>query len=510
MSVGPVQATGRASGDPNTAMTVSLSGSGAASHTGDPNAPITLVQVPVHNAERSDTAIFDLSSSQPLPINAVGATAGRIVVSNSSLDITAGASAAATSETEPSVTVDSGGRLNVVAGTLESVHTIIGLASASPSQALVSNEGTRWENEGRMTVGHGGPGRLFVFDGFLGSAEARIGGPNGAGDAQVSGPHALWNTGNIAVGFGGQPGTLTIDNGGTVSSGLLNAFSVIGLAAGSGNRVSVQGVDPNSGQASTWTVDGELRVGDAGEGTLEILDGGTVSSGLLVVANGAATGTVVVRGRSANGEPSRLHTIQTRADIGEQGIGSLQVMDGAEALFEGDLSAGIGGDATIVVSGFAQSGGQERLDQPARLQGEAGLSLGQGAAATLQVQRGGLVDIRQDITVKPARDFQRAAGHGLYQHQRRRAERAGAHARAGRPADGSRRRVALAAAVSRPQCVACVGVVRSPGHLACGSAGALRSHQSPASSATKGVMSPNSTRPLPLQSPLRMLQAGCC
>jgi T5SS/PEP-CTERM-associated repeat protein len=361
-------------------------------------------QVPVHNDQRSDTAIFDLATSAPLRINAVGGSAGRILVQNSSVDITADTTAAATSEDEPSVTVGDNGRLNVVAGTLHSVHSTVGFNGAGAAQALVSNNGTRWENSGRIVVGQNEPARLFVFDGFLASAEARIGGANGTGDVQVSGPHAIWNSGSLAVGFGGQPGTLTIDHGGVVSNEATDGLATIGFAAGTGNQVSVEGTDANTNQPSSWQLAGELHIGEAGEGTLEIVDGGSVTSGPLTVANGPAAGTLIVRGRSGAGAPSTLRTNNAGAEVGEAGIGSLQVLDGAEATVEGDLGVGNGGAGTVVISGFAQTGGQEHTDQPAHLTTQNGLSLGEAAPATLQVQRGGLVEIRDDIVVNFAEE----------------------------------------------------------------------------------------------------------
>ena len=75
----------------------------------------------------------------------------------------------------------------------------------------------------------------------------------------------------VVVGVLGT-GMLTIQSGGTLSSGAFLGETV-GVNPGSQGTVTV------TGAGSTWTNDQGIRVGFAGTGTLTIADGGTVSSG---------------------------------------------------------------------------------------------------------------------------------------------------------------------------------------------------------------------------------------
>ncbi len=67
------------------------------------------------------------------------------------------------------------------------------------------NNGASLNGTGRLTIGDEGAGDLFVTNGgHLTSAEARLGGllPTATGTAVVGGDGSLWETGNIAVGYG--------------------------------------------------------------------------------------------------------------------------------------------------------------------------------------------------------------------------------------------------------------------------------------------------------------------
>ena len=72
------------------------------------------------------------------------------------------------------------------------------------------------------------------------------------------------------VGYSGA-GTLTIQNGGTVS----NDTAILGYY-GSTGTVTVDGA------GSSWTVPATLYVGDSGIGTLTIRNGGKVSNATIV------------------------------------------------------------------------------------------------------------------------------------------------------------------------------------------------------------------------------------
>ena len=139
-----------------------------------------------------------------------------------------------------------------------------------------------------LTVGDISAGMLTIQNGgTLTSGGGTIGNQSGStGIVTVDGAGSSWtNSGGLFVGFSGT-GTLTIQNGGTVSS------SGGGAIDGSTGTVTV------TGTGSSWTTgSAELFVGSSGIGTLTIQNGGTVSSGFGVIgSNFGSSGTVTVTG----------------------------------------------------------------------------------------------------------------------------------------------------------------------------------------------------------------------
>ena len=98
--------------------------------------------------------------------------------------------------------------------------------------------------------------------------------PGSTGVVTVDGAGSTWTTiGEFYLGQGGN-GTLTVRNGGTLSSDT----AYIGSDSGS------TGVATVDGAGSTWTASSDLYVGYTGNGTLNILNGGSVSSAFGIVA----------------------------------------------------------------------------------------------------------------------------------------------------------------------------------------------------------------------------------
>ncbi len=86
-------------------------------------------------------------------------------------------------------------------------------------------------------------------------------------------------------------GTLTVQNGGTVS----NTSASIANAAGSLGTATV------TGAGSTWTGSGSLNIGNSGTGTLTIADGATVTAPNVGIAtNAGATGTLNIGAGAGN------------------------------------------------------------------------------------------------------------------------------------------------------------------------------------------------------------------
>jgi T5SS/PEP-CTERM-associated repeat protein len=186
-----------------------------------------------------------------------------------------------------------------------------------------------------------------------------------AAESLVSGP-GRWNTaGNFYVGDSAN-GELLVNGGGQVTSGV----GYIGNQTGVTGEASVYG--PLAGTSSTWTNSGDLYIGNAGNGTLNVFERGIVNSdrdlyvgyagkgALNITDNGAVNsgafdaiasvghspgsmGDVVVDGSSS--EWTTAHLI-----IGKQGTGTLAVTDGSQAYAGQSFTAGDAGEGHVTVS----------------------------------------------------------------------------------------------------------------------------------------------------------------
>ncbi|WP_160116691.1 autotransporter domain-containing protein [Pseudovibrio ascidiaceicola] len=127
--------------------------------------------------------------------------------------------------------------------------------TADANDLVVGDEG-----QGFLTVSNGG-----ALDSYSGSY---IGYKNGStGSVEVTGTGSIWDSSYwIYVGDYGD-GTLTVSDGGAVSS----ADSIIGRTGGSSGRVEV------TGTGSTWTNAYDLVVGSSGDGTLTISEDAVVN-----------------------------------------------------------------------------------------------------------------------------------------------------------------------------------------------------------------------------------------
>jgi probable HAF family extracellular repeat protein/T5SS/PEP-CTERM-associated repeat protein len=249
------------------------------------------------------------------------------------------------SPTEPSLQVNDGGTANLNSGAATFSHAILGgLRPADPgnppsARLQVFNSGTSLSGSGRLTIGDLGVGDLFVANGGqLTSAEARLGGEQ-PGTATVGGDGSLWQTGNIAVGYG-VSGTLTIENSGRVDSNT----AVVGF--GSGSFPSLVTVD---GASSLWALEGGLALGQGATGFVDVLNGGQ-----LVVNQSVSIpdGLLKLAGRSANGAPSLLVVMDNLLVEGKYPeSGDFSMYNGAHGDVYGNFVVGQGGTGNVFIFG---------------------------------------------------------------------------------------------------------------------------------------------------------------
>lgn len=228
----------------------------------------------------------------------------------------------------------------------------LGYQSGSTGTADISGAGTKWSIGGYLNVGQGGTGNLNITDGAKVSATSSS---VSKGKVIVSGVGStLNNSSTLSVGsFYAGPAELQVLAGGTVTSkdSLPSSLSSSGLGVSYGST----GKATIDGAGSSWTHEGVLTIGGGtgGYGSLTISNGGVVTSGGGTVADGfgsssTATSSVVVSGAGSRwGNSGSL-------SIGAGRAGSLTVSNGGSVTstngYIGNEYQGVG-TATITGQG---------------------------------------------------------------------------------------------------------------------------------------------------------------
>lgn len=219
--------------------------------------------------------------------------------------------------------------------------------------------GFKWSVDGLVTVD--GPGASWtmaeqLYVGFDGNGHMSV--RNGAGvtntfcliaddhrsvsGVTVSGRGSTWtSTGNLYVGFDGA-GAMTVEQGAAVTC----AQGMIGDKFGSSGQVTITG-----GQ-SRWTNTTGLVIGYAGEGSLRVEDGASLASATCTLGSvfEDAVGLAVIRG------PGATWTTQGYLTIGFAGQGSVVIEDGAAVTnARGRLAGRVGSTGEVTVIGPGSS-----------------------------------------------------------------------------------------------------------------------------------------------------------
>lgn len=210
---------------------------------------------------------------------------------------------------------------------------------------------------------------------------------SGVNPGGIVSPH--WTVGGDLDVGAPSPGVgfLMIEDGGTVT----NDNGVVGNGTSDQGEVTVSGHD-GSGNASTWTNNGDLVIGQDGKGTLFITNGGVVGSAWSNIGTGAGSqGDVTVSGRDINGNASTL-TTSNQLVIGESGAGTLNISNGGLVnSATGIIGNGVGGDGTVTVSGHDGNGNASTWNNSNQLH------IGYDGTGTLSILDGGVVNSGQGL-----------------------------------------------------------------------------------------------------------------
>ncbi|MEN3931264.1 autotransporter outer membrane beta-barrel domain-containing protein [Microvirga sp. W0021] len=262
------------------------------------------------------------------------------------------------------------GQLEIINGSeVINKDGFIGYEAGSQGTVIVNGPGSTWNNDresddGSTYVGHSGTGTLTIENGgTVSNFYGYIGFNTGStGTVTVTGTDSTWNNNaNIFVGYNGK-GSLTISNGATVTSA---DNSYIGWAAGAEGEVLI------TGAGSSWTVNADaMSIGFFGKGSLTIADGGSFTTGEARVGTGVGSqGTALVTGTDSIWTTEYLFvghestgvmtvdegatvTASSRIIVGNTatGTGTLYVQNGALVEAYNDFLVGERGNGTLVVT----------------------------------------------------------------------------------------------------------------------------------------------------------------
>jgi T5SS/PEP-CTERM-associated repeat protein len=192
-------------------------------------------------------------------------------------------------------------------------QSYVGYNAGSNGVLTVDGQGSTYTNMGFFVVGNGGTAQLNVTNGGVVSSAAgtlQIGGNNTA-TALVSGAGSLVSAGTfLGVGVASVGSVLTITDGGMATSG---SGTYLAFNPGANGTISVS----NGGTLTSPL----LVVGSSGTGDLQVLSNGTVTiSGKAIVGAVAGTSTVEVSGAGAT-----LTVQNNDLIVGGQGNGAMTI-----------------------------------------------------------------------------------------------------------------------------------------------------------------------------------------
>jgi len=238
-----------------------------------------------------------------------------------------------------------------------------------------------------LRLGYDGSGELLIdTGGSVTSGLAYLGYQNvHMGTATVTGQNSLWDTNENTLYVGwSHSGDLIIEDGGLVSSGTSYVNYDI---RSSGSSAIV------TGDQSKWDTNSHaLYIGGHGIGTLDITDGGMVSSGEGTVGVGQNDGTGIV---NVTGSQSRWDTNAYTLYVGNDGFGTLVISGGAQVSNQNGIVARFPhGTGDVTVDGAASDGTPATWTNADSLY-VGGHEISAGGTGNVFVNRGGEVAVGQ-------------------------------------------------------------------------------------------------------------------
>ncbi|WP_168205985.1 S-layer family protein [Geobacter sp. FeAm09] len=317
----------------------------------------------------------------------VSVTGATTVLSGSAINFTGGTLTTGSLFASPPAQMSGSGTINA-SGLVVDADLVFD-ASHGATQTLALNGVTTnltQSSARELGVGYFGTGTLNISGGAgIASSTGYLGYNAGSnGTATVDGANSRWTNTTLNAGNSGT-GTLSITNGGYVKS---TTAGIVGVSAGSTGIVTVDGSATADGTTtpSTWENSAALTVGSAGNGKLNITNGGYVKNTTAVISNSSGSaGAVVVDGAGSKWENSSTLAVGSSSATGTFN-GSLRVGNGG---YVSNTNATINNSAVAAVDGAATVAG---VTTPSQWLTTGTLAVGGlYGAGTINVTNGGYV-----------------------------------------------------------------------------------------------------------------------
>lgn len=274
--------------------------------------------------------------------------------------------------------IDGVGRVFVEdGGTMSSAGATVGLFESGEGSIVVGEPGSGWTNTGALVLGDFGDGRLTVANGagMTNTGSTTLGlSPEGFGSLAVDNA-TFTTTDGLTVGGAGA-GVMTVILGGTVTSAQNSGDAWIGFG-GTGEVVI-------SDTGSSWTNHGELFVGsmdiggNLGQGSLLVTDGAQfTNNGIAYIGHDSgSTGQAIVSGGTWTNTSSLY--------VGNEGNGSLVIEDGGSVTATNATIGAVDGSHGAVVANGTGTVWSNSGSLAIGGAGEAELAIGSGAIVSAQ------------------------------------------------------------------------------------------------------------------------------
>ena len=280
---------------------------------------------------------------------------------------------------------DGAGSLSIDGDSLVDGATNVAVGGGIKGDVTVTDATFTLDDE--LIVGGQGTGTFAVeLGGALDAAMQSVtlgDGEGGQGTLTVEDDSSTASMDSLTIGLFGQ-GALDVADGADVTTN-----GSAGLAELPGDQDDTAGVDG----LSTWTVDGTLSIGSAGQATVSITDGGSlIADGETFVGDDInSTGKLEVDGDDGPTEPSSLSYAQALI-VGDDGVGTLTVSD------DGFVSFADGGTGEIDIGADPDGQGTVNVqDDGSVLEGDdltvGGANGEAGGSGTLNISDDGKVSV---------------------------------------------------------------------------------------------------------------------